>query len=625
MPKQYVLFGRPVPRLGSRHVSLLLVAISIFAVVSLLFTLPGTDVAGRSSKSLKSHWASSIYHFKQPSHAPERQSNDTYGDSSWYSNFRWLSMPFSSSVTLDHNRQVLPVMHKRPAIYCYYDNTLVKDDKKLRESESDLLLAWRRAWWAQGFKPVILSAAEAANNPRYGELTKREGMDPALLADFMRWLAWENMGGGLLASHLVFPMAPYNDPMLAFLRRGEFPALTMWKDLGDGLFVGPTAEVTAAIKLAMASPHLKIAKDFLTTLSSDTNEKIFTVDEHANSLAYYQPSTRETKYTKVAEAMTTSSASGVQDLTQLIESHLHLTWQSFFPDGIDVVKPLPHHTTHLISPAYQLALRLTRCPATPMPKSCPPNIAQCTPCDDETRRLRISTPAHYRNTSTVYTIGTVPHPYTAASLANPRTHIDVRWVRRDSGGRDPWVVDLTQDLCARGVSAGPRLLRFKEAVASDLGAAHSLWLLAERDLPDDLDWHFGFAVPDDDEPDEAADRPKTTPPKLPPMHDPKDGPQPTAEELSLEQALLARAQAIVGAGDGEGKQSKSRTSREDAVVRDAVEAWNLADVEAWRFTRAVLARRTVERKTWDEAESKFAGGMGSERKGRRNGWNRWLD
>jgi hypothetical protein len=59
-------------------------------------------------------------------------------------------------------------------------------------------------------------------------------------------------------------------------------------------------------------------------------------------------------------------------------------------------------------------------------------------------------------------------------------------------------------------------------------------------------------------------------------------------------------------------------------LRGAIEAWNLADTEAWRFARAFLARSRVERLKWEEEEKKYAGGAGAER-GKSEGWGRWFD
>ncbi|KAK5660633.1 hypothetical protein OQA88_11995 [Cercophora sp. LCS_1] len=614
MPKQYVLFGRPVPRLGTRHTSLLLVTISLFAVFSLLFTLPSAIPDGPSlsnpkfsmPKSLKPPgWVGQLNPFKQPAHPPPRQNNDTDGTSSWYSHYRWLTTPFSSSMTLDEHRSLLPVIEKRPPIYCYYDNTIEKDSKE-KDAESTLLLAWRKAWWAVGFMPIILSPAEGETNPLYDELQRHKEIEPNLRIDLMRWMAWETMGGGLLAHYRLFPMGPYDDPLLKSLRRGETPKLTRWKDLDDGLFAGPREEIASTIKLALASPHLRVVSNILAAI---TAENPFTVDEPPVALAYYSPRIVETKYSKVADE---TAATRDASLLQLITAHLQATWQSQFPAGMVVVKPLPQHTTHMIANAFHLAEKLTMCQQSPLPNSCPPNLSSCTPCDDKDRRLPIKTPAHLSNATDVFTIGTVPHPYTTSILGAMKSTLDIPWVRRESA-RDPWITDLTKDICTAGISGGPRLLRFKERVASDSTGAHaSIWLLAEMPLPDDLDWHFGFALP-------------KWGGGIPPVHDPVEGPVPMPEELEAEPKLLKHAKAIVTADDETPRlKPKVVVKPEELTLRNATEAWNLADAEAWRFARAYLARKTIERRKWEEVEAKYADGMGSET-GRRSPWDRWLE
>lgn len=660
MPRQYVLFGRPLPRLGSRHLSLLLVSVSLFAIFSLLFTLPSAIPTGPSLQiadhklsipdSIKNPW-NKVNPFKQPAHAPPRQKNDTYGQSSWYANWKWLSYPFSSSVTLDESRSLLPELAQRPPIYVYYDNTIERE-KATKEVESDILLSWRRAWWAQGFKPIILSPAEAMNNPMYEELQHRsEGMDASIKTDMMRWLAWENMGGGLLAHYFLFPMGAYDDPLLVYLRRGEFPGLTRWKDLADGLFVGPKADVAKAIKLALASPNLKTAKNFLEATSASKEAGPFTIDDtEPSSLAFYSASALKL-YPKVAETIGGDRVAGLKSLNELINAHLHQTWQSLFSEGIAVVKPLPQHTTHMIAPSYSVALRLASCPANnPLPSSCPPNRPKCVPCSTTSHPIKISTPAHYKNSSALYTIGTVPHPYTIQSLSSMREQITVPWIRRESV-RDAWVGDLMTDLFkGKAVPAGARVLRFKEAVAGEYGSARSLWLTAERDNTPEgiLDWHFGFDLPalpasspkdkaeeeGEHKHDDATEKIESEihKPKdntiLPPLHDEKEGPVPTEQDLKLEPNLLSIAKTIISSAasdDGEGaadnKNKKIHVTKEEIKIREAVEAWNLADWEAWRFARAYLARKEMEREKWAEEEEKYAGGMGSERKrGKSGGW-----
>lgn len=624
MPKQHVIFGRPVPRLSSRRISVLLASLSIFAVFSLLFTAP-SSIPG-PTLSISDHkfsmsipkWKSPSWNpFKSPPHPPQRQANDTDGQSSWFSDWRWLAIPFSSSYTLDETRALLPYMPTRPEVYCYFDPT-VKKDPTLKQAENEMLLSWRRAWWAKGFKPIILNDAEATSNPLYEELMRMRDIEPTLKADLMRWLAWENMGGGLLTHHRLFPMAAHDDPLLSYLRRGEYQGLTRWDGLGDGLFAGPKQEITAAIKAVFGNSKAKDAKDFLSALPAekeDDEKKLFWVDEAPKSLAYYSDTILSEKYDKVAKAIANNGAKGLDSLNQLITSHLHLTWQNNFKKGIAVLKPLPHHTTTMVQPAVELANRLQKCTESPLQTSCPPNNPKCAPCVSSSP-LKIASPSRYRNTTGIYTIGTVPHPYTLHTLNELKEDLGVRWIRRDCP-RDLWLAEVTKEYLGSGVGGAPRVLRFKEAVAAEFTASKSIWLTAEQDLPDDIDWHFGFDVPTEGLDQGKSETPVPGPERRPqPVHDPTDGPVAKPDELKKEPQLLKRAKDVVGA----------TKDKKNVALRTAIEAWNLADTEAWKFARAFLAREGMERRKFSEEESKYAHGIGTEVKARDGaGWGRWLD
>ncbi|KAI1400422.1 hypothetical protein F4819DRAFT_461497 [Hypoxylon fuscum] len=618
MPKQRAIFGL---RLAPRRVSFLLVLLGLFALFTLLFTLPSSIPTGPSlSKSIADHKfsipkykdkiSSSILNpFRPASHKPPEQKNSTYGGSSWYSNWNWRS-PFSSSITLDENRSLLPPLKDRAPIYCYYDTT-VQRDEATKEADSELLLTWRRAWWAQGFKPIILSAAEAMNNPFYDEL-QRLDVEPSFKKDMMRWLAWENMGGGLLSHQYLFPMAAHEDALLSFLRRGEYPGLTRWEGLDNALFAGPKAQIGEAIVQALHNPKLKSSKDFIAAVTSDT----FQVDPSHDSLAFYNTKTIETTYKKVAEEMSANRDKGLKSLNLLINFHLHNTWQDVFNNGIAVLKPMPAHTTHMIEPALNLASRLAACSDSPMPSSCPPNIRKCSPCVSS-HPMKLATPARYRNTTGLYTIGTVPHPYTLRTLDTQRDNLDVAYVRREIKKRDEWLYLVFQELLGTGISGSVRVVKFKDAVAGEYATSHSLWLTGEKEtVPHDLDWWFGFEIPSNATDDGKSETPVPGPERRPkPQHDPADGPVPTDDDLSREPILLDRAREV----------HKSKVEQ-DVRVRSAIEAWNLADTEAWRFAKAFLARSRVERLKWEEEESRYAGGVGSEMvKGRGGSWLRWGD
>ena len=454
---------------------------------------------------------------------------------------------------------------------------------------------------------MILGPAEAMGNPLYTELQVK-GLEPALHTELSTWLAWEKMGTGLLCDYLNLPMGAREDPLLVHLRHGEYPKLTRFDKLESALFAGSKADITAAVMKALENPELRTAKDFISAVPAET----FQIDPKHDALAYYDDKTIKDKYPKIATDIVGNGAKGMQVLNELVVSHLHITWQNIFDGGISVLKPEPDHMTHAVSPAYKLATFLAECPMSPMASSCPPNRPKCKPCI-AAPPLKISTPATYRNTSGLYTIGTVLHPYTTALLTSFRDEVDIPWVRRKST-RDLWISSLTRHLMGTGVSGSPRLVKFKEAVASELGRAQSLWITAEDDMPEDLDWHFGFAIPRTVTDKGKSETPVPGPERRPKLvHDLKDGPIPSEDLLEREKELLERAKEFEKTAKGEEKN----------VVR-SIEAWSLADTEAWKFARAFLARNRLERQKWEDEEKKFAGGAGAER-GTGKGWARWFD
>ncbi|KAI0402097.1 hypothetical protein F4802DRAFT_577167 [Xylaria palmicola] len=604
-------------RLGHRRIFVLFIGLGVFALFTLFFALPSAVPTGPSlSKSLADHkfslpkytefslpkYTDKLNPFRPASHRPPEQKNSKYGGSSWYSNWNWRS-PFSSSTTMDESRSLLPPLKDRTPIYCYYDTTIERD-AAIKDAESALLLTWRRAWWAQGFRPVILSSAEAMNNPLYRVMQGVE-MNPVLKKDIMKWLAWENMGGGLLADYRLLPMGSRREDLLSFLRRGEFPELTRWEDLGSALFAGPQHIIAKVMAEALENREKKSAKDLISAVSSDR----FRVDPSHEAIAYYDRKTIEKVYPKIAEGKSASRAQSLERLNTLINYHLHNTWQDLFSQGIAVLKPFPAHTTTLIEPGVELAKRLASCHDSPIPASCPPNLPKCTPCVSS-YPMKISTPARYRNKTQLYTIGTVPHPCTLRIFDAFRGDIDIGYLRRETE-RDYWLYRVFQEVLGTAITASARVVTFKDTVAAEYATSRSLWLTDEEEDPlQDADWWLGFAVPKNVTDDGRSETPVPGPERRPkPIHDPADGPIPKDDELAREPELLKRAREL----------GKSKLES-DVRLRAAAEAWNLADTEAWRFARAFLARSRAEKKEWEKEESKYAGGVGRDTGDERPRW-----
>jgi hypothetical protein len=573
--------------------------------------------------------------FKGPAHAPPVRAQDSFQGTSWWADWKWLSVPLSSSLTLDEDRALLPPLQDRPFIYCYYD-AAIKKTREEKDAESKLLLTWRRAWWSQGFRPTILGPSEATTNPKYQELQRLE-VQPELKTDLMRWLAWESMGTGFLADHTLFPVAHTEDPLLVFLRRGKYPALTKWKGLEGALVVGSKEDVTTTVRKLMDSPALKTAKNVI----DGSTKNDFKIEKTQSSLVNYSPEVIEKQYPKVHDSLTNGRARGLGALDRLINAHLHAAWQNGFPDGIEVLKPFPKYTTEMIAPALKLANSLAFCPDNPIPSSCPPGISRCNHCAAGTTSMKVTVLEQYQNSSNTFAIGTVPHPWTLATLTSGKERVDVSWIRKEAP-RDPWLGTITKSLLGTRVSSNSRIISFKQAVADEHAPTHALWLTAEADIPPDLEWQFGFRIPkalgeaymagnskseesqkqetvkvDKQAKAERADKfgTDTRPEKPQPQpHDTPQGKELTPQEKQVrERALLEHAKKVVA----------FKKSTVETRLRASLEAWNLADTEAWKFARAFLARRSRERIEWEKQESKYSGGSGSE-KGR-SAWNRWTD
>ncbi|CAN9450385.1 unnamed protein product [Alternaria sp. RS040] len=642
MPIQHTFMGRPVTlQMPPRRFQVIFIVLFFFVINFTFYgppsrdSIPTYDQVADAVKHPQAHvpdlgqLPAVPNPFGPSAHKPPPvQANSTtasaYGAIEWLSDFKWRN-PFSYSVTLDENTALLPPLRERPPIYTYYD-VPKKQDKDVSAAEQRLILAWRRAWWAQGFKPVVLSRAEAMHHPQY-QLFQRMKLDAKIEFEIMRWLAWGHMGGGVLVNWLALPMAEYENPMLSFLRRNEYPKLSRVQSLDNAIFFGDRMTVDDAIKKVMGNDLLKnvtASKDKLSKLAKKEggpvvnllSTKDIQVDNKANGIASYNMATISSKYKTVADKFTnTTQAVALDLLATLINSHLHLTWQEQHPEGVAIVKPVPEHTTALLRETTDIARNLTQCPSSPMPKSCPPNRPKCKPCDAN-KSMKLQQFPEFVNTTKFFTIGTVPHPYTLTSLHYTRDMIDTNFLR-NSASRDLWIRKLTDKSIPSEHTEEFRVLKFKELVAA--APAHTLWLTAERITQDDLDWIFGFGLPQNAsttaEPSSPSKEseiiifPRPEPPK------PIEGIDvPDEKWIEKEQERLKKARDAI--------KSKDRNMKS---VVGAVEQWNLADTEAWRFSRAYSARRRQERKKWEEEEAKFSG---SEKKaGVRpgEGGGRWTD
>ncbi|KAK4063253.1 uncharacterized protein Triagg1_9638 [Trichoderma aggressivum f. europaeum] len=588
-PSPRTLWGWPLSRLSPRR----LILLSLFALLligSLTWALPASPgpSAYEHNISLPRPRPSDapprepeVSRPSQSSQSPPPQKGSGYNGSYWLADERGLSTAYSSAITLDNERILLPPLKARRPIYCYHATTM-KKTKDERDAEQELLLTWRRAWWAQGFRPVILGAAEAKSNPIYQQV-REMAASSELREDLMRWLAWDTVNGGILSEFTVLPTVPRQDSLLLLLRQGEYANLTKWADLDDAFLVGQEADV----RLAVQSILQKEGIDQVTSVTAALSDDAITVDGTKTPLAYYSSKVIDNKYAQVISKG--RRAETLRNLNKLINYHLLVAWQNTFPDGIEIVKPHPQHATAMLAGALKLAKSLSSCPASPMPSTCPPNLPHCFPC--VASPMAVSTPSRLRKSPQVFTIGVVPHPWSFALVDNLRESINVTWIL--DSPRDPWLSAVTLAYLGSGVSSHRRVVRFKELVADEADSVRSLWLLAEDEVPGDMDWYFGFTLPEKSMSDGKSRSPVPADrlPKEDEEPDRVNGPVASDEEVARERAILDRAKSVIMMNKPSNNRTKSRAS---------LEAWNMADTEAWRFTRAFNARRFLEREEWQK-------------------------
>lgn len=102
-------------------------------------------------------------------------------------------------------------------VYTYFEP--VKDIDFLEESR--LASQWRKSWVASGFSPMTLTSQIAESHPKYFEYVKLVRALPSVnpagydLACWLRWLALDVVGGGLMTDHDMIARA-FDPEFLAF-------------------------------------------------------------------------------------------------------------------------------------------------------------------------------------------------------------------------------------------------------------------------------------------------------------------------------------------------------------------------------------------------------------------------
>ncbi|KAI5818215.1 hypothetical protein BZA77DRAFT_343025 [Pyronema omphalodes] len=558
--------------ISTRRLLTFLTGILLLSTTLLLFTSVNLSVPSTSKLSnIKSDLKDSVSQikdkvhvpqiFKPATHAPPPPiTNGTASTPGWFASWStsWMSL-FSSD---SNDRVALPPI-QRCSIYTYYEPS---KDKTQAAIDDKMLLVWRRAWWSYGFKPMILGPAEAKQSGFYEAISRDANLTPELRYELTKWAAWNQVDGSILVDWKVIPMGPHDDSVITSLRSCKFVYTSRFKDFETKLYSSDKPSLEKILMHLTGTPQaagstLKTIEAALSSISAKPDELIHT-EPPPSSLADYH-----TPYPDLKPA----------ELPELVNAHLHSTFLSHYPDGIAVLSPYPIKFASLHHSALELATRIANCPiANPLPNSCPPNIPKCTPC---TKPSQITTPPKLQDTTKIFTLGTVPHPFLTTDLTNPDISLlhdpqdrSQRFIRRKAL-RDPWLKSVTAyPFLANGLGEGPRAAKIKQMVASTRkGEKFLSWWQTDKIGYRDIPWTLGF------EPASLEALKISLPP--------------------VDETVKRNTEAAV------------KMARKNGKLSRMLEKWCLGDTEVWRFVNAWRERRVMEREIWSRGERRFGVGL----------------
>ncbi|KAF8460256.1 hypothetical protein BDZ91DRAFT_700499 [Kalaharituber pfeilii] len=574
--------------LSIRTLFISLIILFFISTSSLLFLLPSETLQPYIPSGIdipRLHDVPGLSRIIGPgAHSPPPSANSTASSDSWYSSWSWLN-PFSHSK--DEDRVVLPVLEQRCPVYTYYDPNSEFDT----DFGDGVLLAWRRAWWAQGFKPIVLGPKDAISNGLYQQFQLQEN-PPRLRYELFRFLAWGYMGGGVFADYRTIPIAAYHDSDLAALRRCDTPYLVRYTGQEGYIYSSPRTSIDNLLQyIAHTDDSERNATSIEEATKLDPNRNLWREEPEMTSLAIYSPEVLSEQYKNMSP----------RNLSILINAHVHNFFLEQFSDGLNVLQPYPILTAALMRQTYALAQSLNTCPESPWPFKCPPNRPKCKPCTINSRPTIFTLKSLSKEKpsdgtilpANKFTISAIPHPYVMVSILTFNDtrfkdmvdKLDEQFIERYTE-KDVWVLAATADLFEPLFPAENRTSTLKKAIADGKEQGKGLWATTEAGWNRrEVEWRLGFVLP-----------------------------QFTGEiPVQVEEGdLVEMAHNFVNKHSG----SKGKAAK----LLKATKEMNPADAEMWKFAKALNERAVLEREKWVAEEKKFQSGWGDEEQGHKWGF-----
>ncbi|CAN6606487.1 hypothetical protein TRVA0_003S01552 [Trichomonascus vanleenenianus] len=473
----------------------------------------------------------------------------------------------------------LPPINNRCPVYTYFEPT----EQGAVEGESQVLEAWKKAWWAYGFKPVVLNATDCKKSPRYEQFMSDNKISEDFKYMHKKWFAWLGNDAGIYADRRVVPLPTTSEARvwLKNLRDCKFDRPTKYEGMDLDFIHGDITKIQRLLNSLMAGEaESSVYGSF---------EDAFRTDEQP-ALAHYTNHNLNILFSgRMSDRLSLYDAPS--KVASIMNVHAHHEFLRRYPKGVAVVDPFvdfydddvtvaaarQHPPERVFSlPAKHKAEHLMKCPSASdvVSASCPPlpavlEFAQSlkendgitdfaspgiapglcgNPCADGQSVKYHSVSSLPLPGSGMYTIIGVPHPLTALAILDRKkepTTLDAR--KRLT--RDVWLRQFADNYVPlESTSNAHRLFMGKDAIISRPTESNTTWFIWESETPERqqmIDWDLGFST--------------------------------GTEKWSTQEVKSANLREILG-------HSRNRVLSPDRNDQlRAIEAWNMADTELWRF------------------------------------------
>lgn len=465
----------------------------------------------------------------------------------------------------------IPPAHRRCQVSTYIDS----EDE--RQKVNELLQVWKRAWWAFGFEPVILTRKDCESNPNYSEFNASADIEVEYKVRNRKLFAWAAHGAGLYADYTAIPATWFDsDDTLELFKSCNFAHPVKYRDTELDLF---HADISYAKKIINAL--LKGSTD------PELVDDLF-YEEEQNLIAHYTPDNME--------KMFDGNEKNVAETANIANAHLHHAFLSKYPKGIAILDP--NGDDALNEPARRLAKRLASCPQFEDSDSCPPtqpNLKMAdklqkshVPVRSSSERLcgnpctskdGISTsPIHTEVTpflppanSGYFSCVGIAHPLSVLTMTEGKADVNANSARKHLL-RDPTVRALTSGyITSDMVGIDQRLLLVKDAMYTLPSISNSTWLIWEQEFGQDqvqeelVEWDLGFAM---------------------------DEKRPSTRKNNKDSKTVSWIQQLGENAIGRVIPKKKKLKNDED--KTAIEAWNTGDSEMWKFLSGWLSQRNDE-------------------------------